>query len=173
MAETVSSLVIPAVLLLTTFFMLSGKKDYLSVFINGAKEGLRCAAGLIPTMVLLCSALSMFRASGAAQWLSELLSPLGDLLGIPAGLFTLILTRPLSGGAANASLADVAPVYGADSFEAFAGAVIMASSDTLIYIICVYFSATRVKNTRYAFPCAVCAAILSLFAALCCARAFY
>ena len=89
MAETVSSLVIPAVLLLTAFFMLSGKKDYLSVFINGAKEGLRCAAGLIPTMVLLCSALSMFRASGAAQWLSELLSPLGDLLGIPAGLFTL------------------------------------------------------------------------------------
>lgn len=173
MAEFISSLVIPAILLVTSALMLSGKTDYFSVFLSGAKEGLRSAAGLVPTMVILCAALGMFRESGAAQALADLLSPIGDLIGIPAGLFPLIITRPLSGGAASATFASVAEQFGADSFEAFAGAIIMASSDTLVYIICVYFSATRAKKTGYAFPAAAAVAVLSLFVSLCCARAFW
>lgn len=153
--------------------MLSGKKDYFSVFLSGAKDGLRSAAGLVPTMVILCAALGMFRESGAATSLSELLSPIGDALGIPSGLFPLIITRPLSGGAASATFVSIAEQFGADSFETFAGAIIMASSDTLIYIICVYFSQTRARRTGYAFPAAAAVMVLSLFVSLCLARIFW
>ena len=102
----------------------------------------------------------------------------GDLrlsiaLGIPSKLFPLIISRPLSGAAANASFASLASDCGANSFEVFAAAVIMGSSDTLVYVLFVYFSQTRVKKTLYAFPAAAAVAVFSLFVSLFFARLFF
>ena len=138
MAEYVSSFIIPIVFLLSSSAFLFPGRDYFASFIRGAKDGLRCAVGLVPAMVLLCAAIASFRASGAAEAISAFLSPIGGALGIPSELFPLIISRPLSGAAANASFASLASDCGANSFEVFAAAVIMGSSDTLVYVLFVF-----------------------------------
>lgn len=105
--------------------------------------------------------------------ISAFLSPIGEALGIPSELFPLIISRPLSGAAANASFASLAADCGANSFEVFAAAVIMGSSDTLVYVLFVYFSQTRAKKTLYAFPAAAAVAVFSLFVSLFFARLFF
>ena len=173
MAEYVSSFIIPIVFLLSSSAFLFPGRDCFASFIRGAKDGLRCAVGLLPAMVLLFSAIAAFRASGAAEAISAFLSPIGGALGIPSELFPLIISRPLSGAAANASFASLASDCGANSFEVFAAAVIMGSSDTLVYVLFVYFSQTRVKKTLYAFPAAAAVAVFSLFVSLFFARLFF
>ena len=172
--DYISSLVIPLILLAVSFFLAKGgKRDYLGAFTRGAAEGLRTTVGLIPTMVLLMSALSMLTASGALEIISDFLSPLGEKIGVPAEIIPLIITRPVSGSAANASFAALLDSAGADSFPAFAASVIMGSSDTVIYIISVYFSgASRVKKTRHAVPVAVIVMLFAIFFSCFIARKF-
>jgi spore maturation protein B len=45
--------------------------------------------------------------------------------------------------------------YGADSFIGLCASIIMASSDTIFYVICVYFSTSKIKKTRYLVPVAI------------------
>ena len=98
MAEYVSSFIIPIVFLLSSSAFLFPGRDCFASFIRGAKDGLRCAVGLVPAMVLLCSAIAAFRASGAAEAISAFLSPIGGALGIPSELFPLIISRPFGRG---------------------------------------------------------------------------
>ena len=45
--------------------------------------------------------------------------------------------------------------YGADSFVGMCASVISASSDTVLYIIPLYFASCRVSKSRYAVPLAL------------------
>lgn len=172
MAEMISSLIIPLVLvvLCVCFVKNCGTMDS---FLKGAREGLNTTVKILPTMVLLLTALSMFNGSGAAEGISEALAPITEPLGIPSGLIPLIVTRPLSGSASTASYTSVLESFGADSFESFAASVIMGSGDTLVYVISVYYSATRVKKTRYVFPTAVFVMLFSVFFSCVLAHLFY
>lgn len=157
-----SSLVIPVILVFVGRVMMRRGEAYNS-FLRGAKEGMRTSASLLPVMILLMTALSMFSASGAAELLSGALSPACAKVGIPSEILPLVLTRPFSGSAASASYADLLDRYGADSFPGLVASVLMGSSDTMVYVITVYFGATRVKSTRHAFPVAAAVSILCLF----------
>lgn len=172
--DLISSLVIPLILLAVAFFLAKGgKSDYLGAFCKGAADGLRTTVGLVPTMVLLMTALSMLTASGALEMISGALSPIGEKIGVPAEIIPLIITRPISGSAANASFAALLDTAGADSLAAFAASVIMGSSDTVIYIISVYFSgASHVKKTRHAVPVAVIVMLFCIFFSCFIARRF-
>lgn len=174
LTDYISSLVIPLILLAVAFFLAKGgKSDYLGAFARGASEGLRTTVGLVPTMVLLMTGLSMLTASGALEIISDFLSPLGEKIGVPAEIIPLIITRPVSGSAANASFAALLDTAGADSFAAFAASVIMGSSDTVIYIISVYFSgASHVKKTRHAVPIAILIMLFCVFFSCFIARMF-
>ena len=164
--ERLASFIIPAVLLLCAVLMIKIKGGG-KAFMTGAGEGLRTAVQLIPTMVMLCVGLSMLCASGAVEWLTGLISPLTDRLGIPADIIPLILTRPVSGSASSAAYADLLERCGPDSAAALCASVIMGSSDTLIYVITVYFSAAEnIKGTRHAFP--VAASVMVLCVVLSC-----
>lgn len=164
MISTVSSLAVPVVLLaLCVCFLRNGK--LFDSFTEGAREGLRTAVGLLPTMVLLLSALTMFRESGAADGIAEVLAPLCDRVGIPEGIVPLVITRPFSGSASTAAFADLLAEYGADSREAFAAALVMGCGDTLVYVVSVYYSVTRVRRTRCTVPAAMFTAVLGVLAA--------
>ena len=160
----ISSLVVPAVLLIPAILFFSGKRDYSASFIRGAKQGLECALGLIPPLTLIMCAISMFSASGAAGALAKALSPVLGALGVPSECVPLLVTRPFSGSAANAAFAELLARSGADSYPALVASVIMGSSDTTFYIISVYFSAAKsVRKTRYLFPVAVASALFCVF----------
>ena len=177
--ETVSAWVIPTVVLLSALPMVSRKKDYFAAFIAGAKNGLASAVRLLPVMIALMTALSMLEASGALTYLSGILSRPAAALGIPAELIPLLLTRPVSGSASTAAYASLLDQYGPDSFVCLCASVLMGSSDTLIYILSVYFSGTAltpgggVRRTRHAFPAAILVMLLCIFLSCAITRLFF
>ena len=153
--ELISNLAVPLVLLLVGLIMVFSHKDMMREFAAGATDGMRSCVGLLPTLILLICAVSMFNASGAADILASLISPALSLLGIPAELSSLIIVRPISGGASTAVLESVLREEGADSFVGRCASVICGSSDTAVYILSLYFGAAGVKKTGYAMPAAL------------------
>lgn len=177
--EYISAWVIPAVILLAALPMLSRRKDYFASFVTGAKKGLMSAVRLLPVMIALMTALSMLEASGALTCLSRVLARPAAALGIPAELIPLLLTRPVSGSASTAAYASLMDRYGPDSFVCLCASVLMGSSDTLIYILSVYFSGTAitpgggVRKTRHAFPAAILVMLLCIFLSCAVTRLFF
>ena len=64
---------------------------------EGLPEGLRVLGRILPALVVLLSAVQMFRASGAMELLTGLLSPVLEGLGIPPETAVLLLVRPVRG----------------------------------------------------------------------------
>ena len=63
----------------------------------------------------------------------------------------MVILRPFSGSGAMAVYNEVAAANGADSFAERVAAVMLGSSETTFYTIAVYFSAVKVRKTRYAW----------------------
>jgi spore maturation protein B len=108
-------------------------------------------------------AVAMLNASGAVEFAARLLSPPADAVGVPADLLPLLLTRPFSGSASTAGFAALLERLGPDSFTGLCASVIFGSSDTVVYIISVYFSSVGIKQTRHAFPTAFAVMLFCIF----------
>ncbi len=144
--------VIVAAILLTAFIR---KVDVFSVFCEGAADGLRTCADILPALVLLIVFIGMLQASGAVEALTSLLQPLCELVHFPSECMPMVLLRPFSGSGAIAVYNEIAAANGADSFAGRVASVLLGSSETTFYTIAVYFSAARIKNTRHAVPAAL------------------
>ncbi len=173
MVDRLSSLAIPAVIVLTALVILFRKKDSFDLFLEGARAGLGTTVSLLPTMILLTVSLSMLSASGLVDVLSGWIAPLTARIGIPAELLPLLLTRPVSGSASTATFIDLVERYGADSLPGLCASILMGSSDTLIYVIGVYFSAVGVKNTRHTVPVALFVMVVCILLSCAAARFFF
>ncbi len=161
--NTLSTLAMPLVTVLVGMLFLFGKKNYFDAFLKGAKDGMKTTLNLFPTLIALMVAIAMLNASGAVEAISSFLSPVADALGVPTDLMPLLLTRPFSGSASTASFSALLNTVGADSFAGLCASVIFASSDTMVYVIAVYFSSVGIKRTRWAFPCAIAVMLFCLF----------
>lgn len=170
--EFVSSLIIPLIICSAGIIML-GRGRYFESFVTGARGGLKSAVGLLPTLAALVTAVGMLNASGAVEFICRLTAPAAGALGIPEELLPLLLTRPVSGGASTAVYSSLLEQYGADSFTGLCASVIMGSSDTMIYVITVYFSSVGIKKSRYAFVCAAAVMIFCIFMSCLVCRLFF
>lgn len=131
------------------------KVDILSAFTEGAKENLKTAVGLLPTLTLLMLGVGMFRASGALEAVTGLVAPFIEKIGFPADCLPLALLRPVSGSGALSILENILKEQGADSFTGRVASVLMGSTETTFYTIAVYFGATKVKKSHHALPAAL------------------
>lgn len=150
-----TDLIIPVVFVGVLIFGFVRKVDVFSVFCDGAAEGLRTTADILPALILLLVSVGMLRASGAVTLLTELLSPLCGLVGFPPECMQMVLLRPFSGSGALAVYDGIASQCGADSFPERVAAVLLGSSETTFYTVAVYFSAVKVRRTGYAVPAAL------------------
>lgn len=150
-----AAVAVPLILAMTGFLFISSKKNYFDSFLQGAKNGLVTSVNLIPTLVALIVAVSMFRASGALDILADLLAPVFDFAGISRELIGYIIMRPLSGSGSTAMINDIFHTFGADSEAGRAASLIMGSSDTVFYIFAVYFGAVKTKRVGTALLAAV------------------
>lgn len=163
MVDIISTLPMPLILAVVGTILLFGKKERFDSFLLGARQGLQTAVQLLPTLCALIVGVSMLNASGAVEKLSDLLSPVINAIGVPAELLPLLLTRPFSGSASTASFVELLERVGADSLAGLCASVIFATSDTLVYIISVYFSAVGIKRSRAAFPIATAVMLFCIF----------
>ena len=152
-----TELIVPLILASVGLCAVIKKKDAFSALTRGAYSGLKTAVEMLPALIVLFPAVYMLRASGFLDALSTFSEPLLSKLGIPAETVPLALIRPISGGAAMAAATDIIKNSGVDSLAGRTAAVMMGSSETTFYVIAVYFSAAKIKNTRWAIAAALCA----------------
>ncbi len=172
-AELISSLAAPAVITLFCVLLLLKRDERYSSFIKGAKSGLKTTLNVFPVMTMLLVSLTMFSSSGAAEGISETLSPVCEKIGVPEGIIPLTVIRPFSGSGSVAAFSEVLEKFGPDSLESFAASIIMGSGDTVVYVISVYYSAVKSKKAGYVFPVSAFVSIFAVFAACTLARIFF
>ena len=163
MVDIISALPMPLILAAVGCILLFGKQNRFESFLLGARQGLDTAVQLLPTLCALIVGVSMLNASGAVELFSKLLSPIVNSLGVPQEILPLLLTRPFSGSASTASFVELLENVGADSFAGLCASVIFATSDTMVYIISVYFSSVGIKHSRSAFPIATAVMLFCIF----------
>lgn len=115
-------------------------------FVEGGKEGIKIAISIIPFLVGMLVAISIFRASGALDFLVEFLRPAMSAIGVPAEIVPLAIIRPISGTAALGMTTDMIATYGPDSFMGRLASVLQGSTDTTLYVLTVYFGAVGIKK---------------------------
>ena len=157
----------------TALWALGRKTDVYDAMTCGAKEGLRVTVNILPALVALLSAVYMFRACGALNWLNGAMTPLLMRLGVPPETVPLLLVRPLSGSGALAVGGDLIAAYGPDSAVGRTAAVMLGSTETTFYTVAVYFGASGIKKTRYTVPAALAADAAAFFAAAWTVRWFF
>lgn len=163
MTGAVPAAVLPSILFLAALVVLFSHKPAFDAFLSGASDGLATTARLLPSLCALIVAVEMLFASGFADFAADALSGVMNAVGIPSETVPLLITRPISGSASTAAYSEMLAEYGPDSYAVLLASVIMGSSDTLVYVLSVYFSAAGVKNTRHAVPAAVLTMLFCIF----------
>jgi spore maturation protein B len=115
-------------------------------FVEGGKEGIKMAVSIIPFLVGMMVAISVFRASGALDLMVDFIRPALEKVGVPAEIVPLAIIRPISGTAALGMTSDLIGVYGPDSFIGRLAATLQGSTDTTFYVLTVYFGAVGIKK---------------------------
>ncbi len=150
--------------------------DVYESFIDGAKEGFGVAVQIIPYLIAMLVAISVFRTTGCMDYLIGAIRSGVLALGmnddfvpaLPVGLM-----KTLSGSGARGLMVDVMTTYGVDSFQGKLAAIIQGSTETTFYVIAVYFGSVNITKTRYAVAGGLIADAVGLVGAILIAYAFY
>lgn len=164
---------VPLLLLFCCALALGKKENAYNALLEGGKEGLTMLISIVPTLVMLMTAVTMLRYSGAMEAISRLFAPVFEFCGIPKETAMLVLIRPISGSAALAVGSELMAQYGVDSLVGRTAAVMLGSTETTFYTISVYFGAAGIKKTRYTIPAALFADFIGFFMASLTVRLFF
>ena len=137
---------IPVLFFIIFVFSLIKRVKPYEAFTTGAKSAVPFAVNIFPYLVSIFVLTELFEVSGISNALSQFLSPVFKLLGIPTELTKLVLIKPFSGNGSLAILAEIFETYGVDSYLARCACVIYGSSETVFYIAAVYFAGAKTKK---------------------------
>lgn len=163
--EIITNYLVPVILLISASLTLRKQENTYETLLEGGKDGLKLLVCLVPTLVMLLTAVTMLRASGAMEIIRKVFSPVFGFFGIPEETALLVLIRPISGSAALAVGAELMAEHGVDSLIGRTVAVMLGSTETTFYTISVYFGAAGIKKTRYTLPAALIADFMGFFMA--------
>jgi spore maturation protein SpmB len=160
-------------------FILAGLRKRVNMyeaFIEGAKEGFKTAVTIIPYLVAILVAIGMFRASGGMQMLTDAMLVPFQALGIDTAWVEALptaLMKPLSGSGSRGMMVDLMATHGADAFVSKVSAAIQGSTDTMFYVLAVYFGSVGVRKTRYAVSYALLADVTGSISGIIAAYIFF
>nr|WP_295971743.1 spore maturation protein [uncultured Bacillus sp.] len=135
-------------------------------FVEGGKEGIKIAFEIIPFLVGMLVAITVFRASGALEFFMKLIRPFLETVGVPAEIAPLAIIRPISGNAALGMTSDLIASHGPDSYIGRLAAVLQGSTDTTFYVLTVYFGAVGIKKMGDALKVGLLADVVGIIAAI-------
>lgn len=167
---TISSWIIPAIIILSLISGIIKKIPVYETFIDGAKDGLKVSLNIFPYLLAIIIAVSMLRASGAIEILGQLLSGTLNAIDLPVDVLPIMIIRSLSGSAVLGLLSDITTNCGPDSYTTKLAAIMVGSSETTFYVLSVYFGAVGIKKFRHALCAGIFADIIGILAAIFVAR---
>lgn len=157
---------IPVVLAVILAYGIYKKVPVYEVFVEGAKGGFTTAIKLIPHLVGMLVAVSIFRKSGALEWVTTAMEPVLRFLHIPGEIVPLALLRPITGAGSLAVMTDIFANHGPDSFIGRLASTMQGSQDTTLYVITVYFGAVGVRNALYSLKVGLLADLVGVIASV-------
>ncbi|RCK72865.1 MAG: Spore maturation protein B [Ignavibacteriae bacterium] len=160
--QILSIVAIPLLVLFIVSYGAIKKVKIYEVFIEGAKEGFNVGVRIIPYLVAMLVAIGVFRTGGAMDILTTILSPVTNLIGMPAEALPMAIMRPLSGSGALGVMSEIIKAHGADSLIGRMVSVMMGSGETTFYVLAVYFGSVSITRTRHAVPAGIIADIASI-----------
>lgn len=158
---------LPAIILLILTMGLIKKLPIYEIFTDGAKDGFKISINIIPYLVAIIVAISMFRASGIIELIEQAFSHVLALIHVPASVIPIMIVRSLSGSAALGVFSDIANNLGPDDYATKLSAIMVGSSETTFYVLAVYFGAVGISKLRYALIVGLLADFIGIVAAVC------
>lgn len=162
----ISTWAIPIIIVFIPLFAFTKKVPVYESFIDGAKDGFSTAVQIIPHLVGMMVAISVFRASGALDFFVGWTGSFLQSLGVPSEILPLGLLRPLTGTGSLAFATDLIRVYGPDSMIGRMASTIQGSTDTTLYVLTVYMGAVGIRNGRYALKVGLFSDVIGFVAAI-------
>lgn len=121
-------------------------------FVHGAKDGFTTGVRVLPYMIAMLVALSIFRNSGLMNIVMGALTALMELFGVDPQIIKAIpvaIMRPFSAGGSRGFMLDAMKTYGADSLAGRLSCLFQGAAETTFYVVALYFGSVNIKNGRY------------------------
>ena len=157
-----SDFIIPVLIFGIVAYGIRKKRPVYDDFVDGAKNGIKTVAGILPALIGLMVGVGVLRASGFLDMLTQVTANLADKISFPAQLLPLTFIRMFSSSAATGLALDIFSQYGPDSYIGLVTSIMMSCTETIFYTMSVYCIAAGVKKTRWTLP----GALLCTFAGI-------
>ncbi len=164
--QELSRWAVPLLLLIILFYAIIKRVKVYECFVQGAEEGFGIAVRIIPYLVAMMMAVSIFKNAGVMDLLTGMFGQVFVLLHIPPEVIPLAIMRPFSGGGALGIAAELINSYGPDSFIGRLASTMQGSTDTTFFILTVYFGSVGVRRYRYSLAVGLLADISTFLASV-------
>lgn len=179
MNQTIGVIGSVSIMAIVMSFIIAGlvkKVNVYDLFIQGATEGFKVAVSIIPYLIAMLIAISVFRASGSMDFLLWGIASIFQALGwntdfVPT--LPVAIMKPLSGSGARGMMVDVMQEYGVNSFQGKLASIMQGSTETTLFVLAVYFGSVKITNTRNAVLLGLFADLVAIIVAILLAYLFY
>lgn len=162
----ISNYMIPMTIVIILCYGYLQKINPYEAFLEGAEEGMKTVAMILPTLIGLVVAVEIFQKSGLLDYITSHLEPLANIINFPVELAPLTFIRLVSSSASTGILIDIFQTHGADSYIGRVASVMMSCTETVFYTMSLYFMAVNIQKTRYTLFCALIANFVGVFVAI-------
>ena len=121
-------------------------------FVTGAKDGFTTGVRVLPYMIAMLVALSIFRNSGLMEIVMKGIRSVMNVFNVDPQITNAIpvaLMRPFSAGGSRGFMLDAMKTFGPDSLTGQLSCLFQGAAETTFYVIALYFGSVNVKDTRY------------------------
>lgn len=121
-------------------------------FVHGAKDGFTVGLRVMPYMIAMLVALSIFRNSGLMHIVMGGIAAVMELFKVDREIIDAIpvaLMRPFSAGGSRGFMIDAMRTYGADSVAGRLSCLFQGAAETTFYVVALYFGSVNIKEIRY------------------------
>jgi Uncharacterized membrane protein len=161
-----SDMMIPFVVFYIVGIGIIQKNKVYDDFIEGAKDGLKTVAGVMPTMVGLMIGVGVLSSSGFLNFFTKQIAKMTLKIGLPPAVVPAMIVRMFSSSAATGLVLDVFKQFGTDSYEGLLSSIMMSSTETIFYTMSVYFMTAKVTKTRWTLAGALISTLAGIIASV-------
>lgn len=162
----ISVLFLPVLISVILIYGLIHRIPIYDTFIEGAQEGLKTCVEILPFIIGIFIAIEALTTSGAMDFIENMVQPFLERIGIPEGLTSIILLRPVSGSGSLVVVEKIMEKSGTDTLTGRAASVMVGSCETVFYVLALYFSVTSVKKMRHALTAGLIGYIAGILASV-------
>lgn len=161
-----SDMMIPFVVFYIVGIGIIQKNKVYDDFIEGAKDGLKTVAGVMPTMVGLMIGVGVLSSSGFLNFFTKQIAKMTLKIGLPPAVVPAMIVRMFSSSATTGLVLDVFKQFGTDSYEGLLSSIMMSSTETIFYTMSVYFMTAKVTKTRWTLAGALISTLAGIIASV-------